>query len=348
MRCPRVVHRLSAPLATFVLAALVMPAALACGILTSDPASSPTTPPSDSSSSEVAGSRKDGEPGTGIEFEPKATPRPTATSLPTATPYPTATAFPTAAAVSTQTAGSAPSVPTTVPTPASAEGAATPGSSPAVVPAATAVAGTSPGPSTGPTQFTFSGRTELKHPKVGSTLDDLIARVQAGEISAEEAAKAGPYSSGRLGGSDHPPIRECGWRGSLPGSQRRLEYFCRRRLHRSLCAYPCASGDLRTARGPSGSRDPTPGIEPQSGSGLPATAPRFTATAAWNQAGYTGRGIKVGVIDGGFGTFADLMGTEVPAGSTPDAIRSWASIPKTWKTAGRVLTARRLQSRSWT
>ena len=58
MRCPRVVHRLSDPLATFVLAALVMPAALACGILTSDPASSPTTPPSDSSSSETAGSRR--------------------------------------------------------------------------------------------------------------------------------------------------------------------------------------------------------------------------------------------------------------------------------------------------
>ena len=197
MRCPRVVHRLSDPLATFVLAALVMPAALACGILTSDPASSPTTPPSDSSSSEVAGSRKDGEPGTGIEFEPKATPRPTATSLPTATPYPTATAFPTAAPDPTQTAGAAPSVPTTVPTPASAEGAATPGSSPVVVPAVTAVAGTSsPGPSTGPTQFTFSGRTELKHPKVGSTLDDLIARVQAGEISAEEAAGQAPIHRG--------------------------------------------------------------------------------------------------------------------------------------------------------
>ena len=36
------------------------------------------------------------------------------------------------------------------------------------------------------------------------------------------------------------------------------------------------------------------------------------ARSAWNQAGYTGSGIKVGVIDSGFDGFADLMGTEVP------------------------------------
>ena len=278
MRCPRVVHRLSAPLATFVLAALVMPAALACGILTSDPASSPTTPPSDSSSSEVAGSRKDGEPGTGIEFEPKATPRPTATSLPTATPYPTATAFPAAAAV----------------------------------PAVTAVAGTSsPGPSTGPTQFTFSGRTELKHPKVGSTLDDLIARIQAGEISAEEAAGQAPIHRGdsvgvtiHLSGNVDGVVRflEANGASNISAGDDYIEAYVPILVLPETSEQP---GVLRV-------RVIQPPESPQSESRVAGNGPTVHGSTAWNQAGYTGRGIKVGVIDGGFGTFADLMGTEVP------------------------------------
>ena len=34
---------------------------------------------------------------------------------------------------------------------------------------------------------------------------------------------------------------------------------------------------------------------------------------AWNSAGYTGQGVKVGVIDVGFEGFSGLMGTELPA-----------------------------------
>ena len=274
-----------------------MPAALACGILTSDPASSPTTPPSDSSSSEVAGSRKDGEPGTGIEFEPKATPRPTATSLPTATPYPTATAFPTAAAV---------------PTPASAEGAATPGSSPAVAPTATVVAGTSPGPLTGPAQFTFPGRTELKHPKVGSVLDDLIVRVQAGEISAEDAAREAPLHRGdsigvaiRLSGNVDGVVRflEANGASNITARDDYIEAYVPVLLLAEASEQP---GVVRV-------RPIQPPEEPQSGSGIAGNGPGVHGSAAWNQAGFTGEGIKVGVIDGGFGGFAELMGTEVPA-----------------------------------
>ena len=288
-----------------------MPAALACGILTSDPASSPTTPPSDSPSLATEGTPKDSEPGTGIEFEPKVTPRPTATPLPTATPYPTATAFPTAAPDPTQTAGAAPSVPTTVPTPASAEGAATPGSSPAVVPAATAVAGTSPGPSTGPTQFTFSGRTELRHPKVGSTLDDLIARVQAGEISAEEAARQAPIHRGdsvgvtiHLSGNVDGVVRflEANGASNISAGDDYIEAYVPILVLPETSEQP---GVLRV-------RVIQPPESPQSQLRVAGNGPAVHGSTAWNQAGYTGRGIKVGVIDGGFGTFADLMGTEVP------------------------------------
>ena len=56
-----------------------------------------------------------------------------------------------------------------------------------------------------------------------------------------------------------------------------------------------------------------PPESPQSESRVAGNGPTVHGSTAWNQAGYTGRGIKVGVIDGGFGTFADLMGTEVPA-----------------------------------
>ena len=51
----------------------------------------------------------------------------------------------------------------------------------------------------------------------------------------------------------------------------------------------------------------------QSGSGIPGNGPAVHGSTAWNLAGYTGSGIKVGVIDVGFDGFAALMGTEVPA-----------------------------------
>ena len=52
-------------------------------------------------------------------------------------------------------------------------------------------------PATGPTtQITIPEKTELKHPKVGSMLDDLIARVEAGEVSAEDAAQEAPVQDG--------------------------------------------------------------------------------------------------------------------------------------------------------
>ena len=42
-------------------------------------------------------------------------------------------------------------------------------------------------------------------------------------------------------------------------------------------------------------------------------APFVHNTAAWNAMGYTGAGVKVGVIDDGFGNYEDMVGVEVPA-----------------------------------
>ena len=41
--------------------------------------------------------------------------------------------------------------------------------------------------------------------------------------------------------------------------------------------------------------------------------PAAHRSAAWNQAGYTGSGIKIGVIDAGYEGANDLLGTELPA-----------------------------------
>ena len=175
------------------------------------------------------------------------------------------------------------------------------------------MAGTSsPGPSTGPTQFTFPGRTELKYPKVGSALDDLIARVQSGEISAEEAAKEAPIHRGdsvgvaiHLSGNVDGVVRflEANGASNISARDDYIEAYVPVLLLAETSEQP---GVVRV-------RPIQPPEEPQSGSGIAGNGPGVHGSAAWNQAGFTGKGIKVGVIDGGFGGFAELMGTEVPA-----------------------------------
>ena len=85
--------------------------------------------------------------------------------------------------------------PRAVPAPATATPAPTEGPATAI-PAPNGGPATST-PATGPTiQITIPEKIELKHPKLGSMLDDLIARVEAGEISAEDAAQEAPVQDG--------------------------------------------------------------------------------------------------------------------------------------------------------
>ena len=53
---------------------------------------------------------------------------------------------------------------------------------------------------------------------------------------------------------------------------------------------------------------PQPEFGPITSQGVPAHG-----SAAWNQAGYSGLGIKVGIIALGFKDLTSLMGTELPA-----------------------------------
>ena len=183
-------------------------------------------------------------------------------------------------------------------------------SSPVATPTSTADA--PPGPSTGTNQFTLPRGTELKHPKVGSALDDLIARVQAGEVSAEDAAREAPLHRGdsigvaiHLSGNVDGVVRflEANGASNISAGDDYIEAYVPVLLLAETSEQP---GVIRV-------RSIQPPEESQSGSGIPGNGPEVHGSIAWNQAGYTGTGIKVGVIDSGFAGFAGLMGTEVPA-----------------------------------
>ena len=146
---------------------------------------------------------------------------------------------------------------------------------------------------------------------MGSTLDDLIARVQAGEISAEDAAREAPLHRGdsigvaiRLSGNVDGMVRflEANGASNISARDDYIEAYVPVLLLAEASKQP---GVIRV-------RPIQPPEDAQSGSGIPGNGPAVHGSIAWNQAGYTGRGIRVGVIDGGFGGFANLMGTELP------------------------------------
>ena len=167
-------------------------------------------------------------------------------------------------------------------------------------------------PATGPTtQITIPEKTELKHPKVGSMLDDLIARVEAGEVSAEDAAQEAPVQDGDsvavtidLSGSVEGVLGFLEGNGGSRVSvgEDYIEAFVPVLLLGKTAEQP---GVLRV-------RVIVPGQLSQGGSQITGNGPEVHGSPSWNQAGYRGQGIKVGVIDGGFLGFSLLMGTEVP------------------------------------
>ena len=266
-------------------ATLALMTILACGGSTEQPASSPTgqsvlfaTPPGATSPS--ADDRPD--PGIVVQIDSTAIPYPTSTPYPTATPYPT----------QTPAAGAEPPVSATAPAPTQTD---------VVVPATTPPA----------VQATPPGGTGLKYPKVGSALNDIIARVESGEISAEDAAAQVPlhrgdavavtiYLSGNVGGL----VSFLEDRGIVPRNvgEDYVEAFIPILLLPETSQQP---GVLTV-------RVIIPPEPAHSLSGVDGNGPGVHKSPAWNESGYTGSGIKVGVIDVGFVGFSHLMGTELP------------------------------------
>ena len=167
------------------------------------------------------------------------------------------------------------------------------------------------GPNCSADNYSIPARTPLTYPKAGSVLDELIARFESGEITAEDAASEAPLHRGDAvgvtihlqSGNVSAMVTFLQNNGVTPRNQGEdyVEAFVPIRL---LGPVSQQTGVLRMRM-----------IQPPEPDqmAVPGNGPAVHGSPAWNQAGYTGQGIKVGVIDAGFDGLEDLLGTELPA-----------------------------------
>ena len=163
-------------------------------------------------------------------------------------------------------------------------------------------------------EITLPEKTELKYPNLGSRLDQLVAGVEDGEASTRGAAEDAPvhqeesvavtiYLSGNVDGV----ISFLEDNGGSPRNvgEDYIEAYVPVTLLGQLSEQP---GVLRV-------REIVPPQPAQSTQRVAGQGPPVHGSLAWNQAGYSGQGVKVGVIDlfGSFNDFSNLMGTELPS-----------------------------------
>ena len=153
-------------------------------------------------------------------------------------------------------------------------------------------------------------KADLKYPNLGSSLDQLVTRVEGGEATAEDAAAGASmhleesvavtiYLSGNV--DDVVQFLE-----DFGGDPRNVgEDYIEAYVPVSLLG-PVSEqlGVLRVRE----IIPPQPDFGPITSQGV-----QGHLSAAWNHTGYSGQGIKVGIIDLGFKDLTSLMGTELPA-----------------------------------
>ena len=159
-------------------------------------------------------------------------------------------------------------------------------------------------------QYPIPEKAELTYPNLGSVLDQLAARVEEGEATAREAAKDASMHREEsvavtiyLSGNVEDVVSFLEDNGGSPRNEGEdyIEAYVPVTLLGQLSEQP---GVLRV-------REIVP---PQPAYGdFTSQGVQVHLSEAWNQAGYSGQGIKVGVIDLGFEGFRDLMGVELPA-----------------------------------
>ena len=184
------------------------------------------------------------------------------------------------------------------------------------------------GPTCSADNVSVRAKTTLAYPKVGSFLDDLIARVAAGEISAQDAAAEAPlhrgdavavtiYMSGNLNGV----VSFLQTNNVTPRNQGDdyIEAFVPVRL---LGTVSLQTGVLYVQPI---LLPPPPQVGPQQQ--ISGNGPAVHGSLGWNEAGVTGQGIKVGIIDNGFVGFSELMGTELPGMVTARCYRIGTDLP---------------------
>ena len=157
-------------------------------------------------------------------------------------------------------------------------------------------------------------KTELNHPNLGSHLNGLVVQVEDGETTSQDAALDTPVHSRasvavtiHLTGNVDDVVTFLEENG---GSSRNvgagyIEAYVPVTLLGQLSEQP---GVIRV-------REIVPAVEHQSTQRIAGQGPQEHGSPSWNQAGYSGQGVKVGVIDSffGFNDFSSLMGTELPS-----------------------------------
>ena len=182
----------------------------------------------------------------------------------------------------------------------------------------------------GDNQLSIPEKTELKYPNLGSTLDQMAAEVEEGDLSARDAAKDAPVSKEEsvavtiyLSGNVDEVVSFLEDNGGSPRNvgEDYIEAYVPVTLLGPVSEQP---GVLRV-------REIIP-PQPEYGD-FTSQGVQAHLSESWNLAGYRGQGIKVGIIDGhfGFNDFSGLIGTELP---TPVGIRCYTEIGVFTQTLG--------------
>ena len=161
---------------------------------------------------------------------------------------------------------------------------------------------------------TLPEKPDLKYPNLGSNLDQLVASVEEGETSAKEAAEDAPVHQEAsvavtiyLSGNVDDVVKFLEDNGGSPRNvgEDYIEAYVPVSLLGQVSERP---GVIRV-------REIAPPQAVQIAQQVAGHGPPVHGSSAWNQAGFGGQGVKVGVIDSNFGfnDFSGLMGTELPS-----------------------------------
>ena len=154
-------------------------------------------------------------------------------------------------------------------------------------------------------------KTGLNYPNLGSHLDELVTRVEEAQATSKDAAGETPVHSGEsvavtiyLTGNVDAVVSFLEDNGGDPRNvgEDYIEAYVPVTLLGPVSEQP---GVIRV-------REIVPPLPTQDVQRVDGHGPAAHLSAAWNQAGYTGQGVKVGIIDTGFEGFSGLMGTELP------------------------------------
>ena len=152
----------------------------------------------------------------------------------------------------------------------------------------------------------------LSYPNLGSHLDQMVASVEEGQAAAQDAASNSPVHSGgsvavtiHLSGNVDEVVSFLEDNGGDPRNvgEDYIEAYVPVTLLGAVSDQP---GVIRV-------REIVPPQAVQTFQRITGHGPAAHGSPAWNQAGYSGQGVKVGIIDLGFRGLTSLMGTELPA-----------------------------------